>query len=77
MSDMRTRFSIDIEKLKGNSPDISYIDIIVEYCEPREIDLTQVPKFLTPTLKQKITRECKNVRLIFDQADHFSMDDFI
>jgi hypothetical protein len=75
--DIKTKFSIEIEKYKALSPDVSFIEIIVEYCEKNEIDLTNVPKFLSPSLKQKIARESSERNLIENFSEYYAMDNYL
>lgn len=77
MSDTRTRFSLEIENIRLRSPDVSYIELIADYCEKNEIDFTTVPKLLTINLKQKIAIEAKRLNNINDVSDHYSMDNLL
>lgn len=74
MSDARTKFSIEIEKIKIKSQDVTYIEIIADYCEDHGIDIQTVPRLITVSLKQKIANESKQRHLIEDHSDHYSLD---
>lgn len=77
MSSAKIRFSIEIEKLKELSPDVTFIEIITEYCELHDIDINTVPKLLTTSLLQKISKESKVFHLIEDLSDHHAMEDLL
>lgn len=77
LSDAKTKFSIEIEKIKVRSPDVTYIEIIADYCERNDIDLHIVPRLITVSLKQKISNESKIRHLIEDNTEHFSMDNLL
>lgn len=75
--DSRTKFSLEIERLKLNSPDVSYIDVIVEYIQDHDIDFHVVPNLLSVSLKQKIEMESAKRFLIDAKDEHFSMDELL
>lgn len=78
MTSNKNRFSLEIEKLKEISPDISYVELIAEYCEINNIEIEQVPRLLTVNIIQKISTESKKLHLVNIIDEHIPIsDDFI
>tara|TARA_Y100000389_G_C17451880_1_gene515430 strand:+ start:922 stop:1134 length:213 start_codon:yes stop_codon:yes gene_type:complete len=58
------QFSLKIEELKRNHPDISYMDAILKFCEENTIDPLDVGKLISKPLKEKIALEAQDLNLI-------------
>ena len=58
------QFSLKIEDIKKNSVDMSYMDAILHYCEKQKIDPSEVGKYVSKSLKEKITLEAQSLNLI-------------
>jgi len=58
------QFSLKIEEVKRQCPDISYLDAILKYCEDNSIDPLDVGKLISKPLKEKIALEAQDLNLI-------------
>ena len=58
-----TEFSQHIEKLAFNSKS-SCMDMVVDYCEKRTIEIESISKFLTASIKAKIKEEALDLNLL-------------
>lgn len=59
-SDIKLRvknIGFEIEKLKSNSPELSYIDCTIEICEMLQLDLADMKRSLPKVIKEKIEAE--------------------
>jgi hypothetical protein len=53
----KEKFSIIIET-SVKKDKLSYIDAIIHWCEINELDVESTAKLISPTLKEKMMREC-------------------
>jgi len=58
------QFSLKIEEIKRNNGDMSYMDAILHYCDENKIDPAEVGKYISKSLKEKITIEAQGLNLI-------------
>ena len=58
------QFSLKIEEIKRNNGDMSYMDAILHYCDQQKIDPAEVGKYVSKSLKEKITIEAQGLNLI-------------
>ena len=58
-----TEFSQFIEKMAFNTQSPS-MDIVVDYCIKKEIEIESISKFLTASLKSKIKEEALDLNLL-------------
>ena len=58
------QFSLKIEEIKRNNGDMSYMDAILHYCDENKIDPAEVGKYISKSLKEKITLEAQGLNLI-------------
>ena len=58
------QFSLKIEEIKRNNGDMSYMDAILHYCDENKIDPTEVGRYISKSLKEKITIEAQGLNLI-------------
>ena len=58
------QFSLKIEQIKREKGDMSYMDAILFYCEQEKIDPAEVGKYVSKSLKEKITIEAQGLNLI-------------
>ena len=58
------QFSLKIEEIKRNNGDMTYMDAILHYCDKNKIDPAEVGKYISKSLKEKITIEAQNLNLI-------------
>ena len=54
----------EIEKLKSQSPKLSYIECTVEVCEQFDIDYESIKKVLSKNIKEKIELEAMQLNLL-------------
>ena len=62
------KFYHQIEIIKRDKPDMSYMDAVVYYCEENEIEIETVGKFISKTLKEKIECEARDLNYLPNQA---------
>ena len=60
----KEEFSTKIIQMKESNPDVSFVDIIDEYCIDIGLDIDKVPKLLTEKLLTEIEIESEKLRLI-------------
>tara|TARA_R100000353_G_scaffold152251_2_gene110555 strand:- start:84 stop:296 length:213 start_codon:yes stop_codon:yes gene_type:complete len=58
------QFSLKIEEIKRNNGDMTYMDAILHYCDKKKIDPAEVGKYISKSLKEKITIEAQDLNLI-------------
>ena len=58
------QFSLKIEEIKRNNGDMSYMDAILHYCDENKIDPAEVGRYISKSLKEKITIEAQCLNLI-------------
>ena len=58
------QFSLKIEEIKRNNGDMSYMDAILYYCDENKIDPAEVGRYISKSLKEKITIEAQGLNLI-------------
>ena len=58
------QFSLKIEEIKRNNGDMSYMDAIMHYCDENKIDPAEVGRYISKSLKEKITIEAQGLNLI-------------
>ena len=58
------KFYHQIEMIKRDKPDMSYMDAVVYYCEENEIEIESVGKFISKTLKEKIEWEARDLNYL-------------
>ena len=58
------KFYHQIEMIKRDKPDMSYMDAVVYYCEENEIEIETVSKFISKTLKEKIECEARDLNYL-------------
>ena len=58
------QFSLKIEQIKREKGDMSYMDAILFYCEQEKIDPAEVGKYVSKSLKEKITIEAQGLNLV-------------
>jgi len=58
------QFSLKIEQIKRENGDMSYMDAILHYCDQQKIDPAEVGKYVSKSLKEKITIEAQGLNLI-------------
>ena len=58
------QFSLKIEQIKRENGDMSYMDAILHYCDENKIDPAEVGKYISKSLKEKITIEAQGLNLI-------------
>ena len=58
------QFSLKIEEIKRNNGDMSYMDAILHYCDENKIDPAAVGRYISKSLKEKITIEAQGLNLI-------------
>ena len=57
------QFSLKIEEIKRNNGDMTYMDAILHYCDKNKIDPAEVGKYISKSLKEKITIEAQDLNL--------------
>jgi len=58
------QFSLKIEQIKRENGDMSYMDAILFYCDQQKIDPAEVGKYVSKSLKEKITIEAQGLNLV-------------
>lgn len=58
------KFYSEIEKIKKQKRDMSYMDAVVWYCEENDIEIETVGKFISKTLKEKIELEARDLNYL-------------
>ena len=58
------KFYNQIEVIKREKKDMSYMDAVVYYCEQNEIEIETVGKFISKTLKEKIESEARDLNYL-------------
>ena len=58
------QFSLKIEEIKRNNGDMSYMDAILHYCDENKLDPAEVGRYISKSLKEKITIEAQGLNLI-------------
>jgi|TARA_Y100000004_G_scaffold38347_1_gene41153 hypothetical protein len=58
------KFYSEIEKIKRQKRDMSYMDAVVWYCEENDIEIETVGKFISKTLKEKIELEARDLNYL-------------
>ena len=58
------QFSLKIEQIKRENGDMSYMDAILYYCDKNTIDPAEGGRYISTSLKEKITIEAQGLNLI-------------
>tara|TARA_B100000287_G_C20605718_1_gene769983 strand:+ start:978 stop:1190 length:213 start_codon:yes stop_codon:yes gene_type:complete len=58
------KFYSEIEKIKRQKRDMSYMDAVVWYCQENDIEIESVGKFISKTLKEKIELEARDLNYL-------------
>jgi len=58
------KFLHNIEQIRREKPDMSYMDAVVYYCEINTIEIETVTKFISKTLKEKIELEARDLNYL-------------
>ena len=58
------QFSLKIEEIKRNNGYMSYMDAILHYSDENKIDPAEVGRYISKSLKEKITIEAQGLNLI-------------
>ena len=58
------KFYSEIEKIKRQKRDMSYMDAVVWYCQENDIEIESVGKFIFKTLKEKIELEARDLNYL-------------
>ena len=62
------KFYSEVEKIKRQKRDMSYMDAVVFYCEENDIEIETVGKFISKVLKEKIESEARDLNFLPRQA---------
>ena len=57
-------FSLRIENVVKNAPELTYMDAIIDYCEKNEIGVESASKLITKSLKEKIQVQCMKANML-------------
>ena len=57
------KFYSEIEKIKRNKTDMSYMEAVVFYCEENNIEIDSITKLVSKPLKEKL--KCDDITLNF------------
>ena len=57
-------FGILIEKMVSESPNVTHMDAVIEYCRKNEIDPSQVKPLIGKNLKQKIELDAQELNYL-------------
>lgn len=60
----KKRFSRMIEEYVGDHPDSTYMDAILQICDERMIDPSDVGKLISPVIREKIEAEAMSANLV-------------
>jgi hypothetical protein len=60
----KKRFSRMVEEYVGDHPDSSYMDAVLQICEERAIDPSDVGKLVSPVIREKIEAEAMGANLV-------------
>ena len=58
------KFYSEVEKIKRQKRDMSYMDAVVFYCEENDIEIETVGKFISKVLKEKIESEARDLNFL-------------
>jgi hypothetical protein len=64
------RFLIEIESIRGNSNEVSYLDAVVHYCEKRNIEIESIGDFIRKNalLRSKIQEDAESLNYMEKSA---------
>jgi len=64
------RFLIEIESIRGNSNQVSYLDAVVHYCEKRNIEIESIGDFIRKNalLRSKIQEDAESLNYLEKSA---------
>jgi hypothetical protein len=64
------RFLIEIESIRGNSNEVSYLDAVVHYCEKRNIEIESIGDFIRKNalLRSKIQEDAESLNYLEKSA---------
>lgn len=65
IDEMKKFSDIILSLAKGD--DVSYLDVIIEYCEKVQLEIDVAVKLFTPALLAKITEEARGKNLILKE----------
>lgn len=57
------RFQTAIEKLVVEQS-LTYLEAVLQFCEDNDLDIEKIPRLLSSVLKEKLTEEASEKRLI-------------
>ena len=60
-------FSLLIEKVVKEKPDLTYMEAILWYCEENDIEVESAGKMITKSLKEKITLQASEAKLLKEE----------
>lgn len=58
------KFYSEVEKIKRQKRDMTYMDAVVFYCEENDIEIETVGKFISKVLKEKIESEARDLNFL-------------
>lgn len=67
---------MEIEKLIQADGDLSYLEAILQWSEENEVDPSDIKKYISPSLYDKLHSECVNKNMILDKNNSVSMNEF-
>ena len=64
------RFLIEIESIRGNSNEVSYLDAVVHYCEKKNIEIESIGDFIRKNalLRSKIQEDAESLNYLEKSA---------
>lgn len=76
-TDKKLAISLDIERYVNVNPDTSYLEACVYFANEYDIDVSDMKKFISESLKQKIRVEAVKNKTIKGSPDTVSLDEFV
>jgi hypothetical protein len=59
----KEKFSIIVEELVRDHK-LTYLDAVLHWCEKNQMEVETAAKLISPLIKQKMTVECQELRMI-------------
>lgn len=75
-SDKKIAISLAIERFVNNNPGVTYLEACVMYAEQEDIDISDMKKYISDSLKQKIHVEAVRNNTVKGSPDTKSLNDF-
>lgn len=67
--------SLEIEHVFNQHQELTYMEILVQWAEDNDLDLSEVPQCINDVLRQKIQTEATNLNMMkVDKNKTFSLD---